>query len=373
MNEDQNNAPSSSSDEKEDNIMQTYLQGFTNFFGTIFTEKNEETTTSGVVFQEVLCKIQQVRNNDEVDSRNRIRQGISLYSELVDTVEKATDVDASDAQHCLQLLHQILLAFESRASEKDEQSFVREIFFALLDLLSKPQIHSYLNNDQHIEQLHMLCYKFLTDRFLVSATNTVAFVSFTRDHIAIQKYTDTFCVMYKRAKDDLQSGLLAEEPTADDMETADWILSFFWNLAYSTIIVSWLLGIGLIKSILECLKIAKLSSQTAHKIIAIIHNISRHDDGADELRKFDGLSIIKGFQTIRMNDFNDQINLILSMTIALLSTPEQIRLDNKRMNKILNQLLQITIDADKVSFCKKESGVIMQLFLPVEYIFAQIK
>jgi hypothetical protein len=325
MNEDQNDATSSSSDEEEDNIVQTYmyLQEFTNFFDTRFTKKNEETPTSGVVFQEVLCKIQQVRNNDEVDSRNRIRQGISLYSELIDTVEKATYVDASDAQNCFQLLHQILLAFESSASEKDDQSFVREIFFALLDLLSKPQIRSYLNNDQHIKQLHKRWYKFLTDRLLGSANTAAKYISLTRDHIAIHKYTDTFRVMSNRAKDDLQSGLLAEEPTADNMETVDWILSFFWNLAYSTIIVPWLLGIGLIKSMLECLKIAKLSSQMAHKIIAIIHNISRHDDGADELRKFDGLSIIKGFQTIRMNDFNEQTNLILSMTIALLQGRSQ--------------------------------------------------
>jgi len=210
-----------------------------------------------------------------------------------------------------------------------------------------------LNDDPPIKPPHKLCYKYVTDRFLILAVKTVSFVPLTNDDIITRKYTDTFCTMYKRVKRNLQSGSLIERPKFDPNETTDVVLSFLCNLAYRTVIVPWFLGIGLIESMLECLKIMR-PSQPVHRIIWTIHNISRHDDGADELRKFDGLSIVKDFQIKRPDDLNDESSLDLSITIALLSTSEQIRSDNKRKNKILNQLLQVTIDADKVSFAKKK-------------------
>jgi hypothetical protein len=110
------------------------------------------------------------------------------------------------------------------------------------------------------------------------------------------------------------------------------------------------LDTGFTETMLECLKIADLSSKTARKLIGIVHNISRHDDGADELRKFAGLSIIKNFQSMHKDDCVDEANLVASMAIALLSTTEEMRSDNKRMNRILNQLMQMTINATDVSF-----------------------
>jgi len=103
---------------------------------------------------------------------------------------------------------------------------------------------------------------------------------------------------------------------------------------------------------LECLKIADLSSTRADNIIGFIYNISRHDDGADELRKFDGLLMLKDIQSNGAEELDADKELTISMAIALLSTSEQIRSDNKRMNKILNQLLQMTILAAEVSFTK---------------------
>lgn len=105
---------------------------------------------------------------------------------------------------------------------------------------------------------------------------------------------------------------------------------------------------------LECLKIKSLPADMVHKIISILHNVARHDDGTDELRKLDGTALIKSLQTFRIDDFEEKTNLILSMTVALLSTSEEIRSDNKRRNRILNQLLQMTIEAAEVSFLQNK-------------------
>jgi hypothetical protein len=91
-------------------------------------------------------------------------------------------------------------------------------------------------------------------------------------------------------------------------------------------------------------------------MITTIYNISRHDDGVDELRKFDGLLMLKDIQSNGAEKLDADNDLTISMAIALLSTSEQIRSDNKRMNKILNQLLQMTLLAAEVSFKKNWSN-----------------
>jgi hypothetical protein len=155
--------------------------------------------------------------------------------------------------------------------------------------------------------------------------------------------------MYKRVKCHLQLSTQIEQPIDYDHQTIEDILLLLWNLTDRTIVVRWMLDTGFVETMLECLKIADLSSKTARKLIGIVHNISRHDDGVDELKKFDGLSIIKNFQSMHTDDCVDEANLVASMAIALLSTAEEIRSDNKRMNRILNQLLQMTMNAAEVS------------------------
>jgi len=298
---------------------------------------------------ELLCRFQQMNSSD--DSRlNRIRHGISLSNELIDAVERAAPVDMNIFQKCFQLLQTEFSIFESSTEMQHEKLFVREIFFPLLDLLSKPQICLYLNDDPHITMVHKESYKCLTNLFLTSASATIKYVPLSKDDGVSRKYTDILCTMYKRVKYHLQLSTQIEQPIDCDHQTIEDILFFLWNLTDRTIVVRWMLDTGFVETMLDCLKITDLSPKTARKLIGIVHNISRHDDGVDELRKFDGLSIIKNFQSLYTDDCCvDEANLVASMAIALLSTAEEIRSDNKRMNRILNELLQMTMNAAEVS------------------------
>ncbi|CAF1646945.1 unnamed protein product [Didymodactylos carnosus] len=74
-------------------------------------------------------------------------------------------------------------------------------------------------------------------------------------------------------------------------------------------------------------------------LLNIIHNISRHDDGVDALNSFNAINVIKEYQSYNKDDF------LCSMILALLSTPEEIKNDRKRMNNVLDQLLEIVYDA----------------------------
>jgi hypothetical protein len=352
MSEDQNCEIISSCDNDEEDEMEAAIQVFNNFEDNISMEENEQTSASGVVFQKVLCKFQQVHKNED-DHQNCIRQGILLCGEMIEIVEKATIADVADFHNCLKLLYQELSTFRSIARVQSEKLFIHEIFFALLDLFSKSQICSYLNNDQHTTFLHKEFYKRLTNLFLDLASTATRSVPFIGNDIRTRKYTDILCAMGNGVKCDLQPSAWTIQPITHDYETIECISAFLWSLTDRTIIVPWFLDIGFVKTMLECLKIADLSSNQADNIIGFIYNISRHDDGADELRKFDGLLMLKNIQSNDADKLDADKGLTISMAIALLSTSEQIRSDNKRMNKILNQLLQMTILAAEVSFIKK--------------------
>ena len=62
------------------------------------------------------------------------------------------------------------------------------------------------------------------------------------------------------------------------------------------------------------------------------------------MNSLDAISVIKKVQ----NETEDsEINILSCMTLALLSTPEQIKNDRKHMNNALDQLLQSVSDASK--------------------------
>ena len=80
------------------------------------------------------------------------------------------------------------------------------------------------------------------------------------------------------------------------------------------------------------------------RLINITVNISRHDDGIDALNSLNAISIVQQIQS-RVQD--SKVNILCCMSLALLSTPEQIKNDRRRMNNALDQLLQSVVNASK--------------------------
>jgi hypothetical protein len=76
--------------------------------------------------------------------------------------------------------------------------------------------------------------------------------------------------------------------------------------------------------------------------MSIIYNISRHDDGIKQLNVLNAAEVIKAFQSINNHI---ELNIKCCMTLALLSTPEQIKKDRKRMNNVLDTLLVLVYEA----------------------------
>ncbi|CAF4324853.1 unnamed protein product [Rotaria socialis] len=235
------------------------------FLGDLSLKTSDEIADVDTALEQLLNKVQQIWSNNDNHQ---------------DVVTQA------DLQTLVTLLERIEAAFRKIIYMDDELILLRKIFFALFDLLSKPQFCAYLKDDQHTKTSHKEAYRYI---------------------IAV-------LINLLRLR-------LADTP----MVVAD-----------STIHIN--------------------SKGTTLSFIGIIHNISRHDDEAAEINSLDGLAILKNFQNNNSHTLNDTNNLLISMAIALLSTPKQIRSDNKRMNRILNRLLQITMEASETENHRNRVG-----------------
>ncbi|CAF4908393.1 unnamed protein product [Rotaria sp. Silwood1] len=79
--------------------------------------------------------------------------------------------------------------------------------------------------------------------------------------------------------------------------------------------------------------------------MTILYNISRHEDGIQSLNALDLVSVLKEIQTtVKESDsYFEEIVEILCMTLALLSTTEQIKNDRKQMNVVLDRILESVV------------------------------
>ena len=338
-------------DEELDESTQKMFEMLANLAALMSSSETKAMQTSTGIFETLLSDFKQTC--DTIDHYpERIRRLLQLCKQLIEHTEQATD---SDTKHFLEnfyVLVSLLRDEEFNTVIKNEEPFAREIFFVALDTIKNTSICLYLSNDQNLKELQKRIYKLLSILLILICNLACPFVEFLSSDATELHYTDVFINMCKNVQHGLESSSSNSELSNLDNQPRDCILSFLWNLSDRTIVIPWLLEANLAKNALAWSMIPELPQDTFHSIVSILHNISRHDDGADQLMQMNGLQTLTELQNNSVIMEDGEINLVTSMAVALLSTPEQIRSDKKRRNKILNQLLQITIDAAKVSALK---------------------
>ncbi|CAF4907773.1 unnamed protein product [Rotaria sp. Silwood1] len=133
------------------------------------------------------------------------------------------------------------------------------------------------------------------------------------------------------------------------------MLGVLVNYSNKTVLVPCLIKTEYPRALLKWLRSVSNQDQSDYVkyVVGVIYNISRHDNGIQVLNSLNTTDRIKEVQTYNKDP---EINIICSMIMALLSTPEQIKNDRKRMNNILDQLLQIVVDASKQSLSYLHGG-----------------
>ncbi|CAF3613199.1 unnamed protein product [Rotaria sp. Silwood1] len=168
------------------------------------------------------------------------------------------------------------------------------------------------------------------------------------DRQYIENYIDLFTLLIDhidRSMPEHSQRIMKQEYGLGDIN--EGILTLLWNVADQTVLVLTLLKCGLAKKVVAWLsQSTKLTDKSRRPLISIVHNIARHDDGADELNNYGAIDVIKQYQKTELEK-GDSRSLVASMALALLSTPEQLKTDKKGMNTVLNQLLQLVMNAAK--------------------------
>jgi hypothetical protein len=131
----------------------------------------------------------------------------------------------------------------------------------------------------------------------------------------------------------------------------DGIISLVWNLSDRTILVPVLLDTGYASSVVQWIKDRemKFRDDKLDAPIHILHNLSRHDDGIDQLNTYDALKVIEGIKIeSNVSDDGDDMRIHIAMIRALLTDINQIKIDGTNYpNQIVNMLIELSIKAAK--------------------------
>ena len=181
-------------------------------------------------------------------------------------------------------------------------SIARENCFTCITQLNRRHIKDYLAAKTHLND-HRITDPLYRDHafyLLLVVAQTISSLPFAtnEDLQFIDDHTELLTVFIERVDRAIPGHSRTEENTAHSMDAVDErALGFLWNMADRTVLVSTLLRVGLVERVVRWLgKATMLTEKGSRPLISIIHNIARHDHGADELNKHDALDAIKQYR-----------------------------------------------------------------------------
>lgn len=244
----------------------------------------------------------------------------------------------SDGSEAPKALTNIIVSYTNQSLEEfDDMDFCEKIFFSCLDQLNTPEMCNILAGE------HISNYRILTANAyaLVSVAIEACIIITLKNDFSTNQYISLIQSMCKNIDNHLPNRSSFFKMTSN-------IFLFLWNLSDQTIIIPSLVRAGLPERLVCWLSRAhELSIDICDNLVNIAHNIARHDEGNDALNQYNALKILKRVQTAPGIENSEDGKLTSAMTLALLSTPEQIQNDPTNWKNILDELLQITIDIAK--------------------------
>lgn len=306
---------------------------------TTTTTKNEEKFIDEKLFKQFKrFKEETTLSSDSETMKKRLKQSISLWHELLNMINCANENNKNDFDLSRTLMLKIFSDINETDLFNNDKEFSRQTFFGYLDLLNTSEIQQFLTAlssstiGDFIRESNIYV-------ILFTLTTLCEFVHFIDDDLE-DKYDSLFNSMRIHVEQKIQNVM----PQNSSKTVCQHILLLIWNLSDRTVTVPSLLRTGFGKSVIEWLNYPTLTDIVRRPMVSIVHNLSRHDDGADELNRYAAIDTINRMQQLDSVRYS-KMTLINTMALALLSTPEQIKVDPTGTKTILDQLLQTTINA----------------------------
>ncbi|CAM4762838.1 unnamed protein product [Rotaria magnacalcarata] len=327
-------------------------------------------------FEKLVALLEQCKSAPKGTAESKTKLWLEFLSIWSDVLQFTPNEAKLCYEKCTQLLSTLLQSVNFFSIKRD-LDIARQSLFTCITQLNRAHIKEFLqlpkdkekSNENQTYFAHLQTLLFVADQCTL-------FVNFTTidEQQFIAEHTELIIALIERvdrAMPEHAGFTLQKDYSLGTLN--ERILSLLWNLADRTVLVPKILKCGLSKRIVSWLGQASMINDTGRRpFISIAHNISRHDDGADELNQLGAIQIIKQYQNIKTGTV-DSHNLIAIMTLALLSTPDQIKQDKKGMNAALNQLLQLVIDAAKGDRFRRDGfhvseplGVLVKMFVVEE-------
>jgi hypothetical protein len=134
--------------------------------------------------------------------------------------------------------------------------------------------------------------------------------------------------------------------------TIDAIFKFLRVLVDDSILVPNIIETNCPSYILKWISMKDLSLDIQRPCLHILHNLARHEKGCKVLNDGDCINILREFKqrVLDPNRNNEEelyteLRLLYCMALSLLTEPKENREDLNNLRKILNQLMQLSIDA----------------------------
>ena len=276
------------------------------------------------------------------DGTQKLTESILLWRELLREADRADASTKQDFDQQRTLLTQVFVDVHGMAVLKNDRPFARRTFFGYLDTLDTEEIHKLLT----AESLSTLADAIRESNvyILISILSTLCELVQFVDADMPDQYTPLLNAMRLHVEHKLRSNKSSALKKKLMKSLHEPILKLLWNVSDQSVVVPSLLRAGFGKSIMEWWLHPKLTTNERRPMVSIIHNISRHDEGADELNRYGAIETLKRWQAEETVG-QWEVSLIITMALAHLSSPDQIRADPTGTKSILDQLLQTTINA----------------------------
>ncbi|CAF3723269.1 unnamed protein product [Rotaria sp. Silwood1] len=222
---------------------------------------------------------------------------------------------------------------------RDDTLYAHDKFFRIFELLSLPSIINFLKNQSNNEIMSHIAN--ILRMLLLQMQNIEEEICFKKDDLLNQESIIQLLFEY------VDMNLI--ETNNDIQLTIIEILEFIWTLVDNTILIPQLLNTNCVSFTLKWINMCELPFAIQRASIRLLYNIARHEKGCNALNGADALRLLKEFKqrtldtTINDTTYED-IRLLFSMALALLTEPKESKSDAKSLGKVLDQLMQMTVN-----------------------------
>lgn len=290
--------------------------------------------------QTIQSKMNEFYRLNMTDADNKIKNAIQdilhLWPEILIAADKANDDELFTLNISRAVLTQVFTIVLSKEFFNQDPSLVREIFFDCFNILVQ---HSYIFKNTNLTSTTVFIDSNV--RLLMKMITTItSLVDFTNEDFSKAEDRQLLIAMREHVDQDNKHDNLT-----------DAIISLIWNLTDRTILVPLFLKTGYAKSVVEWIenRQSKFRDDKLDAPIHILHNLSRHDDGINQLNMCNALKVIESINIEpNIHDDPDDLTIHVSMIRALLTDINRIKCDAKTYsNQIINMIIQLCIDAAK--------------------------